>query len=280
MLEIHHLSLSLSGRPILEDIHLQASPGELCVLMGANGAGKSSLLQVVAGNYTHYTGQVRMAGKSLRQLTISEQAHCRAVLSQRVNLHLPFTVAEIVAMGRYVHTRSLLTDKHIVEYAMQVMEVDAFKDRSWLTLSGGQQQRVHLARVLAQLLDAPMLEDYTGKKMLLLDEPVTGMDIRYQQLALQLARELTRYGILVIAVLHDFQLAAAWADRIFMLHRGQLFATGTPEAVLTVEGIHHCFGIHVQVLDHPSCNYPIVVTANHHHHSKKILTDGNNYFSA
>lgn len=280
MLDIQHISLPLGGHRILNNISLQAQAGELCVLMGANGAGKSTLLKTLAGEHTHYSGEIILAGRPLRQQTAAAQALCRAVLSQRVNLHLPFTVAEIVNMGRFVHPHDSSLNKAIVQYAMHILQVDEWQERSWLTLSGGQQQRVHMARVLAQLLEAPHMEDYAGRKMLLLDEPVTGMDIRHQQAALQLARMLTDYGVLVIAVLHDFHLAAAYADRIFMLHNGGLYAAGPARSVLTAENIRHCFDIDVKVLEHPSCGYPIVVTSTNDHLSKKTLTNGNNYFPA
>jgi len=280
MLDVQHISLSLGGHRILHEISLQAASGELCVLMGANGAGKSSLLKVLAGEYPHYTGDIFTGNKSLRQQSAAEQAVGRAVLSQRLHLQLPFTVEEIVRMGRYVYPKNTGLDNAIIHYALHTLQVYELKDRSWLTLSGGQQQRVQMARVLAQLLETPHMEDYTGKKILLLDEPVTGMDIRHQQIALQLAAELTKHGVLVVAVLHDFQLAAAYADRVFMLHRGSLHATGTVDTVLTAENIQHCFGIGVQVLEHPSCPYPIIMTTTNNHLSKKILTNGNNYFNA
>jgi iron complex transport system ATP-binding protein len=282
MLNMQHISLSLGGHRILEDVSLQAHAGELCVLMGANGAGKSTLLKVLAGEYDQYTGEIYLGDMALRQQTAVEQARCRAVLSQRINLHLPFTVAEIVSMGRYVHGKDAALDKAIITYAMHNLQVYDLKDRSWLTLSGGQQQRVHMARVLAQLLETPSLEgeNYAGKKMLLLDEPVTGMDIRHQQLALQLAQELTKQGVLVVAVLHDFQLAAAYANRIFMLHRGSLYAAGKVQEVLTADNIQQCFDIGVQVIAHPACDYPLIITTKNNHLSKKILTNGNNYFPA
>ncbi|MCW3463110.1 heme ABC transporter ATP-binding protein [Chitinophaga nivalis] len=279
MLSIQQVSLSFGKQPILHQISLEAAPGELCVLMGANGAGKSTLLKTIAGEYTHFTGDIQLGGQSLQQLPAAAQARCRAVLSQKMHLQLPFTVEEIVRMGRYVYHATPALDKAIIDYALQVLQIAELRERSWLTLSGGQQQRVHMARVLAQLLETPDLQttDYAGKKMLLLDEPVTGMDIRHQQLALQLAQELTRKGVLVIAVLHDFQLAAAYADKLVLLHRGGIYAAGRPAEVLTAAHIRHCFDIDTQVLTHPSCSYPLIITTTHHLPSKKILANGNNH---
>lgn len=269
MLDIQQLSLSLSGHRILHQISLQAEPGECCVIMGANGAGKSTLMKVLAGEYPHYTGNILLDGKSLQELSAAEQARQRAVLSQRIQLHLPFTVRELVKMGRYVYGEKETIDTAIVEYAMHTLQVYELRNRSWNTLSGGQQQRVHMARVLAQLLETPQLRESVGRKMLLLDEPVTGMDIRHQQIALQLATALAQHGVLVIAVLHDFHLAASWADRIFMLHKGSIYAAGTTDRVLTAANIRHCFEIDVQVLEHPACDHPIIMTLNQTHLSKK-----------
>lgn len=264
MLHIKNISLTLGKMPVLRDISFEAAAGELCVIMGANGAGKSSLLNVIAGEYPAYKGVVRIAGKDLRTMSVAQQATTRAVLSQQVVLNQAFSVQEVAAMGRYVYNRQLDNlDKEIVQCALRTMQVYDLKDRPYTTLSGGQKQRVQMARVLAQLLEAPGLQelDYTGKKMLLLDEPVTGMDILHEQLSLQLAATMAAAGVLVVAVLHDFQLAAAFAHRILLLKEGALYTQGTVEKVLTSAHIKNSFGVDVDVLSHPQCNYPLVVTA-------------------
>ncbi|SFW47168.1 ATP-binding cassette domain-containing protein [Chitinophaga sancti] len=264
MLHIKNISLTLGKMPILKDISFAASAGELCVIMGANGAGKSSLLNVIAGEYPAYKGDVRIAGEELRKIPIAQQATTRAVLSQHVVLNQPFSVQDVAAMGRFVYSRHLdALDKEIVMCALKTMQVYDLRNRPYPTLSGGQKQRVQMARVLAQLLEAPGLQelDYTGKKMLLLDEPVTGMDILHEQLSLQLATTLASAGVLVVAVLHDFQLAAAFAHRILLLKAGALYTGGTVDEVLTAAHIKNSFGVDVTVLSHPQCNYPLVVTA-------------------
>lgn len=262
MLEIDHISLRLGGRPILDNVVLHASDGELCVLMGANGAGKSTLLKAIAGEYAHYDGNIRLHGQELRRMSIKDQARSRAVLSQQIQLQLPFTVTQVVMMGRFVYGQEATAlDQAVVRYAMELLQVLDLEDRNYLTLSGGQKQRVQMARVLAQLLETPDLEgmNYEGKKMLLLDEPVTGMDIRHQQLSLQLAARLAKQGVLVIAVLHDFQLAAAYADEIVLLDGGTVYRQGKPKDVLTEQAIRHCFHVPVQVLTHPGYPYPLIV---------------------
>lgn len=264
MLHIKNISLSLGKMPILKNISFEASAGELCVIMGANGAGKSTLLNVIAGEYPAYKGEVSIAGQELRNISIAQQATTRAVLSQHVVLNQAFSVQDVAAMGRYVYSRQLNSlDRDIVKCALKTMQVYDLRDRAYPTLSGGQKQRVHMARVLAQLLEAPGLQeiDYTGKKMLLLDEPVTGMDILHEQLSLQLATTLASAGVLVVAVLHDFQLAAAFAHRILLLKAGALYTQGTVDEVLTAEHIKNSFGVDVAVLSHPKCNYPLVVSA-------------------
>jgi len=264
MLRVKDISLTLAKATILNQVTLDARPGELCVIMGANGAGKSSLLKVIAGEYLHYQGSVHLAGSELRNMQVAEQARKRAVLSQQLTLNQSFPVIDVVSMGRYVYGAHLsVPDHEIVTCALKTMQVYDLRDRAYPTLSGGQKQRVQMARVLAQLLEEPDLYamDYAGKKMLLLDEPVTGMDILHQQLSLQLAATLATQGVLVVAVLHDFQLAAAYAKRIFLLKDGSLYASGTVGTVFTPQHIKHCFGVDVAVLQHPHCNYPLVVTA-------------------
>jgi len=263
MLDVKNVSLSFGNVPVLLQLSLQAQPGELCVLMGPNGAGKSTLLRTIAGEYRHYKGSIALNGQELHRLPAATQARQRAVLSQQLHLQMPFTVAEVVAMGRYAYRREeRLYDREIITYALKLLQVHDLQHRTYPTLSGGQQQRVQMARVLAQLLEAPDLyaTDYTGKKMLLLDEPVTGMDILHQQLSLQLAAQLSKQGVLVIAVLHDFQLAAAYAQRIFFLKNGHVYAQGPVQTVLSAPHIRSCFGVDVEVLHHPLCAFPLVVT--------------------
>jgi iron complex transport system ATP-binding protein len=264
MLRLKDISLSLGKTAILNKINLDAGAGELCVIMGANGAGKSTLLKVIAGEYLHYSGQAHLLGEELRMMPVAEQARSRAVLSQQLTLNQPYPVIDVVSMGRYVYGNQLsLSDREIIDCALKTMQIYDLKDRTYPTLSGGQKQRVQMARVLAQLLETPDLYsmNYAGKKMLLLDEPVTGMDILHQQLSLQLAATLAAQGVLVIAVLHDFQLAAAFAQRLFLLKNGALYASGAVEEVFTSQHIKHCFGVDVAVLQHPHCNYPLVVSA-------------------
>ena len=264
MLQVKDISLSFGKAAILKQVSLSARAGELCVIMGANGAGKSTLLKVVAGEYPHYRGSVQIAGSELREMPVAEQARKRAVLSQQLTLNQFFPVTDVVSMGRYVYgTHLSVLDREIIDCALKTMQVYDLRNRTYPTLSGGQKQRVQMARVLAQLLEAPDLyaTDYAGKKMLLLDEPVTGMDILHQQLSLQLAATLARQGVLVVAVLHDFQLAAAYAHQLFLLKDGTVYAQGTATAVLTPAHIKHCFGVDVNILQHPHYDYPLVVTA-------------------
>ena len=264
MLCAKDISLSLGKMKILEGVSLEAGAGELCVIMGANGAGKSTLLKVIAGEYMQYQGSVMIGGKELKTLPVAAQARTRAVLSQQLTLNQPFTVAEVVSMGRYIYNAHLSApDKEIITYGLKVMQVYNLRDRTYPTLSGGQKQRVQMARVLAQLLEAPDLQatDYAGRKMLLLDEPVTGMDILHQQLSLQLATTLAASGVLVVAVLHDFQLAAAYANRLLLLKDGRVYAQGGVEEIFTPSHIKDCFGVDVAVLEHAHCHYPLVVTA-------------------
>lgn len=269
MLIVKDISLSFGAARILDRVQLQAQPGELHVIMGANGAGKTTLLRAIAGEYMHYTGSILLNGKELRSTPVNEQARQRAVLSQQLSLQLPFTVTDVAGMGRYVYrAQENKYDKEIVAYALKLLQVYDLRYRAYTTLSGGQQQRVQMARVLAQLLETPDLQgtDYTGRKMLLLDEPVTGMDILHQQLSLQLATRLAAQGVLVLAVLHDFQLAAAYAQYISLLKNGHVHIQGPADTALTPEHIKICFGVEVSVLHHPLCDYPMLVT------NKNMLT--------
>src|SRR5690606_29945980 len=154
-------------------------------------------------------------------------SQCRALLSQQQQMTLSFKVDEIVLMGRYPHYKNVpqAHDLEVVAETMKLCGVASFADRDFLSLSGGEQQRVHLARVLAQIWDNP-------DALLLLDEPISALDLHYQQKVLGIAKALARKGLMVILIVHDVKFAAMYADRSLMLKNGRKLFHGSPWEVL------------------------------------------------
>ena len=248
--EADRVGVHLAGRAVVRDVALTVRTGETLALVGPNGAGKSSLLAALAGDLPLTSGEVRVDGRPPGAWRPRELARLRAVLPQTAALAFPFTVEEVVRMGRapWAGTAEEEADDEAVAQAMDATEVTPFAARPFSALSGGERARVALARVLAQR--APLL---------LLDEPTAALDLRHQELVLRVCREQAALGHAVAVVLHDLGLAAAYADRIAVLHEGRLAACGTPREVLDEELLGRVYRQPVEVLPHPRTGGPIVL---------------------
>lgn len=258
MLAARNIGVRIDGRWLLRDVTVALHPGELTVVLGPNGAGKSTLLGVLAGERSPSAGTVQFAGRPLRAWSARALARRRAVLPQTSSLQFSFTVEEVVALGRnpYHGTADAGADRAAVAAAMAETDVTALRDRLIPTLSGGERQRVHLARCLAQL-DGPMADD--GPKALLLDEPTAGLDPAHQHRLMDASRRFAAGGALVLAIVHDLNLAAQYADRLLILDGGRLAFDGGPAEGLTPERLARVFEIGTRVLQDPLTGTPVIV---------------------
>lgn len=244
------------GKHIVRDVSLQLHCGELLAIVGPNGAGKSTLLKLLTGDLKPSSGSVEIEKKQLNRWSLAELAKRRSVLLQQSRLSFGFSVEEVVLMGRMPHNRGVETEQDytISAEALELVGLSAFSDRTYTTLSGGEQQRVQLARVLAQIWETPV----DGGRYLLLDEPTNSLDLAYQQQVLRIAKQLAANGTGVLAILHDLNLAAQYADRIVMLKDGCIVAEGHPHEVLNAKTIEMVFATPVSVLSHPVTGLPLV----------------------
>jgi iron complex transport system ATP-binding protein len=233
VLEARDVRLRRSGRLALDGASVTVAPGELVALCGPNGAGKSSLLAVLAGDLRPETSEARIDGEPVAALSPRALALRRAVLEQAPTLAAPFTVAELVALG--AELAPLAADAAaLTRAAMAAAGVAAFADRPATALSGGEQARCHLARALAQLAAGRAAGH---GRWLLLDEPTASLDLAHQIAVLRAVRAEVDRGAGVLAVLHDLNLAAAFADRVALMAAGRVVADGPPAQVLTAEAL-------------------------------------------
>ena len=249
LLALDDASYAIDGKVLVDGISLAFEPGTLTALVGPNGAGKSTLLGLAAGDLHPTRGQVSLLGRALPRWRVRPLARERAVLPQDHSVRFAFSVREVVAMGRLPHLPDPARDEAIVDAALSTVDIAGLAPRDVQSLSGGESARTAYARVLAQ--QTPLV---------LLDEPTAALDLAHQEALLRSARGLARGGACVITVLHDLNLAAAYADRIVVLQGGRLVADGTPRAVLTRERIEGVYGQPVVVIDHPTRAIPLVVT--------------------
>lgn len=231
-------------RDTLSHVTLDIVSHEITALLGPNGTGKSTLLQLLLGVLRPAAGTVQFRGKPLAAYARRDLALQIGVVPQ-AEVEPMFTVRDVVAMGRYPHLgpwqRERLEDQRAVDRAMARCDVAAFADRWVSTLSGGERQRVRVARALAQ-----------EASVLVLDEPTTFLDIRHEMTTFELLHQLRSEGVTVVLATHNLNLAARYADRVIMLHDGRISATGSPCDVLTASRVGAVYDWPVEIVPHLS----------------------------
>lgn len=244
MLKAGNITFRVGSKPLLADVSASFAPGKLHLIVGPNGAGKSTLIKVLARLLRPQAGKVEYKDVDVAQVSESELAKHRAVLSQAVEVAFPLTVRELVMMGRYPHFggRPGAADEKIVDEVMDHFDVTEFKDRQYQTLSGGERQRVNFARVLTQLWPDGRAAGVC--RYLFLDEPLTFLDIRHQIDFMKKIKEFAAANdVVTVGVVHDLNLAARFADHIVLLNEARIVANGTAAEVLTTELIQAVFGV-------------------------------------
>ena len=253
---LQDVCLDMGRKTLVSGIDLTVQPGEVLAVLGPNGAGKSTVFKVMAGEYRHYLGEMSLNGKDYKDYKPNQRAQMIAVLPQSSQLAFPFSVFEVVLLGRLPHSTGRVIDREIAYAAMAQVDVSHLSEALYPSLSGGEKQRVQLARVLCQIWQP----SEQGNRYLLLDEPTSALDLSHQHHTLSLARELAAKGVGVLCILHDLNLAAQYADRILLLGAGSVVAQGSVSEILTPRRIGELYGIDVTVIAHPTHNHPLIVT--------------------
>ncbi len=239
MLRAENISVHIGSAWLLQQIDVTFHPGKINLVIGPNGAGKSTLVRTLSGQLHPNEGKVLLDDQPIRSMPLRELARRRAVLSQHVEIPFPLKAREVVMMGRHPHFvgRPGPHDEKAVDEAMDMFDVSGFADRQYQTLSGGEKQRVNFARVLSQIWFPGSASRY-----LLLDEPLTFLDVHFQfQFMRQLSALLSQRDLILVGVVHDLNLAARFADHLILLHAGKVLAQGPREFVLTRENIKTAF---------------------------------------
>lgn len=241
--ELSGIGMRYGEAEVLHDLSLRFDRAGMVALTGPNGAGKSTLLGIMAGLRRATSGRCELNGMAIEKWDRREFARLVSLVPQSLRIDFPFTAEQVVLMGRTPYAGGLFEseeDWQAVRRAMEVTDTTAFAQRDFRALSGGERQRVVLASALAQ---AP--------RALLLDEPTTFLDLKHQLSIYSLLRELAQAGLLVIAVTHDLNLAAAYSDRVIVLDHGRVAADSEPCDALTVERIRAVFGVEITWLSSP-----------------------------
>lgn len=262
LIEARDLVLAYGASRPVDGVSLDLSAGELLVVVGPNGAGKTSLTRLLTGECVPTAGTVRLAGEPLAAIPAWRLAARRAVMPQATRLAFPFTVGEVVRIGIDGVGRALprAARERIIAEALAAADVGHLLARSYQTLSGGEQQRVQFARTLAQLR-AGRLDG--SHQLLFLDEPVASLDLAHQIALMESALGLAREGIGVVAVLHDLNLAATFADRVLVMSAGRAHALGAPADVLTRRLVREVFGVDLARDEARVAGLPVVLPQNY-----------------
>jgi iron complex transport system ATP-binding protein len=256
MLDIERISFNYGTAKVLEGITFRAGRGECIGIIGPNGSGKSTLLKTLSKVLRPSSGRVVLCDKELERYSSKELARHMAVVPQDTNIDFDFTCLEVVLMGRNPHMgRFELEGKRELDIAGECMILTStwhLRERPFSEVSGGERQRVIIARALAQ-----------EPAVLLLDEPVSHLDINHQIEILDLVERLKgQRGLVVMIVLHDLNLAARYCDRLMLLYENKILATGSPAEVLTHEYIGQAFRANVVIRKHPLTGFLYVTLLN------------------
>ncbi len=241
-IELRGVEKHYAGRHVLGPIDLAIEPGGVTALIGANGAGKSTMLTIIGRLLEADSGRVEVGGLDVRLAKSRELAKVVSILRQENHFMARLTVEQLVTFGRFPHSAGRLTqaDRRAIHAAIAFLDLSGFENRFIDELSGGQRQRAFVAMVLAQDTD-----------YVLLDEPLTGLDMRHAVGMMgQVRAAADALGKTIVLVIHDVNFAAAYADRIVALADGRVIASGTPEEIITPEVLELVFKTPVEVLEH------------------------------
>lgn len=244
-IRLDHVDVMIDEQKILHDISFSVEKGCLLGLIGPNGSGKSTLLKTIATLLPAASGKVLIDDENHLSYSQKTLAKKMSYVPQETLLAFDFSARDVVAMGRHVYGSvfkgETKKDKERIEWAMKKTKTDPLSHQSVLNLSGGQRQLVMIAKALAQ--DTPIM---------LLDEPISALDVYYQLHILSLLKELCEQGQTMIVVLHDLNLAARFCHRLLLLNDGSIREYGTPEEVLTERTLKEVYHVQSDIRKDPS----------------------------
>ena len=241
-LELKGVSFSYGNIFILKDVTVKVNSGDFVCIVGPNGSGKSTLLKCINRVLKPHKGVVLVDGENVAKMNPEDLARIFGYVPQNSTQSPPLTVFEVVLTGRcpYISWSPTKKDLEIVRDVLKILKIESLANRYVDELSGGEKQKVAIARALAQ-----------KPKILLLDEPTSNLDLKHQLEVMDLLRRLCKsHNITAVAALHDLNLALRYADRIFMMKNGKIYAEGKPLTVLTKENIEKVYGVNAEIVDY------------------------------
>jgi iron complex transport system ATP-binding protein len=256
-LVVERVGISAGRTRIVKDLSFQAKAGELVAIIGPSGSGKTTLMRAMTGEIA-FEGAIALGGLDVRAHAPETLASLRGVLPQASQISFPLNVAEVIGLGLIDRGTVRQTRARRTAEALDRVGLAGFEGRTYQDLSGGEQQRVQLARVLCQVWE-PLPAD-GPPRWLFLDEPVSSLDIRHQYQIMRLAQGYAERGGGVVAVMHDLNLTAAFADQVLVMRDGERLAFGSRDKVMRPELLSQAYDFPLEILDRKDAR-PVIVPA-------------------
>jgi len=240
MLDVQNVSYRTRNMKwLVRNIEFKVGESQFMCIIGPNGAGKSTLLRMISREISPHRGKISLLGRDLKDYDPIELAKIRAYLAQKRNVTFPYRALQIVLLGRHPYlqgAKEKATDIALAHQKLKILKSNHLADQNYLTLSGGESTRVDMARSLAQ-----------EPRLLLLDEPTNNLDPYYQLELLNLCKRLALNQKTVIAVMHDLNLVAQYADEVLLLSEGKLIIKGQPEDVFDRRTLREIYGVEFEI---------------------------------
>ncbi|MBQ8692840.1 MAG: ABC transporter ATP-binding protein [Synergistaceae bacterium] len=254
-LKVDSLFWSAGGKNIVSDASLDVQAGEFVGIIGPNGSGKSSLLKCVYRLNKQDKGIIKLNENNIWDLSAKEFARLAAAVPQEMPGQFDFTVREIAAMGRYPHKnlmdRDTQHDNDLINNALNYVGMLEKSERMFSSLSGGEKQRTLIARAIAQ-----------DTSLLILDEPTNHLDIYFQIQIMDLIKSLSISGLASLVVMHDLNLAAKYCDKIYVMNKGMIYASGKPSEIITPELISSVYKVRAEIINNSGSPHIIFIGIN------------------
>lgn len=248
--------VEINGKNLLNKVSVELNPSELVCIVGENGAGKTTLLNALAGAIELSSGELAIDSQPVNSYTPMQLAAIRAVLPQNSDLGFPLSAIEVVRMALSLAHYPSEKQQELLNQSLALFDAQHLAEQNFLTLSGGEKQRVQLARVIAQL---SAHQSQAKKQFLLLDEPISALDLNQQYKTLASLKSLSQQGLGIMAIVHDLNLASMYSDRIIMLKNGAIYQQGSPLQTLTETNLEQAFAVNVNIHSHPDTQTPFII---------------------
>ncbi len=240
-LSVKNAYFNYSGKPILENINLDVYKGEILTILGPNGSGKTTLIKCIVGLLNSDRGEIKLDGIPINNLSIRDRAKIISYLPQENSLHFPFSVFNVVLMGRTPYVgilkKPMPYDIEVAWMSIDILDIRNLAEKTFISLSGGEKKLVMIARTLAQ-----------GTKILILDEPTNHLDFKNQFIILNKIKYIAKQkNICVVMSLHDPNLARIFSDKVLMIKNGKAAAYGMAKDIITEKNLNNVYDIEIDV---------------------------------